>query len=115
MIDINTNDSRITEIRYTRHKHFEFIVTIEAETHNLNISIVSEEDKQGEDTELIHIKIEDNQFSVTEDEDTGEKLNGYLGVWFDSKYPLFSTNITREDFDNIFSVVWGYLEKKDFY
>ena len=113
MIDINKSQPRITKIRYTCLKEFDIDVTINNETHNLGIVVKSEEDKQGQDTELIEIRVENMTFEVGKNEDVGEKLTGHLGRWFDEKYSEFKVEETKEDFDAIFEAVWEYIESKD--
>ena len=115
MINIITDWPRVIKKRDTLLKKFDIDVTIKEETHYLNISIKSEEDKQGQDSELINIAIDIYNFSITEDEDLGEVLHGHLGRWFDDKYPKCPTKDSEEDFDNIFSAVWEYIEKKNLY
>ena len=114
MINIKKSQPRIIQIRYTCMKEFDIDVTIKNQTHNLCIVVKSEEDKQGQDTELIKIRIGTQSFdSIGEHEDVGETLNGYLGVWFDDHYPECPVEESKEDFDSIFEAVWEYIEEKD--
>lgn len=114
MIDIKKSQPRIIKIRYTCLKVFNIDVTIKNQTHNLGIVVKSEEDKQGQDTELIEIRIGTQVFvNIGEHEDVGEILNGYLGAWFDDHYPECPVEDSKEDFDNIFEAVWEYIEEKD--
>ncbi len=115
MIEVTTNEPRVTKIRYTMHKHFEIDVEIDNQPHNLSISIVSKEDPQGEDTELVRVTVDGNIFTVGEKEDIGEKLHGHLESWFDSKYPLYEIEQTKETFDDVFDTIWKYIEEKGLY
>lgn len=113
MIDITTGEPRTTQIRYTILKEFDIDVTINNETHNLGIVVKSEEDKQGQDTELIEIRVENMTFEKGVGTDVGLNLTGHLGSWFDDKYPQCPVEDSKEDFDAIFEAVWEYIEEKD--
>jgi hypothetical protein len=113
MIEVTTNEPMVIEVRHIMHKHFEIEVKIDNQPHDLSISIISEEDEEGEDTELVRIRVDDRTFTVGEKEDVAEKLNGHLGVWFDSKYPLYQVEKTKETLDDVFDTIWEYLEEKD--
>jgi hypothetical protein len=115
MISINKTQPKITKIRYTCLKEFDIDVTINNETHNLGIVVKSEEDKQGQDTDLVAIRVENKSFGVCQGQDVGEKLSGHLGSWFDEKYPQCPVEDSKEDFDAIFEAVWEYLVAKDIY
>jgi len=115
MIDITKSQPKITKIRYTCLKEFDIDVTIGEETHNLSLTILSEEDKQGQDTELIEIRIATQTFRVSVGHDVGSELHGSLDSWFGDTFDGLSVEETKEDFDAIFSDVWGYIEEKDLY
>ena len=112
MIDISTNGTRVTKVRYTVLKEWDIEVTIEEETHTLNIKIVSEEDKQGEDTELVRMQVDDAISTVGEGEDVGEKLHNAIENWFSNNYEPYPVQYHGVESDNIFSAIWDYIEAK---
>ncbi len=113
MIDITAGEARVTQIRYTMLKEFDIDVTIGEETHNLELTIKSEEDKQGEDTELVEIRIATQTFRVSNGTgDVAEELHDALDNWF-SIFKVLAVKDTETEFDLIFAAVWEYIEKKN--
>lgn len=112
MIEVLTNDARVTQIRYTMLKEFDIDVTVDEETHNLNIKIVSEEDKQGEDTNLLRLHVDNSMFTVEKGEDIGEKLHNAIQEWFTSNYDPYPVKDYDEEFNSTFDTVWGYFKNK---
>jgi hypothetical protein len=88
-------------------------VIIGEETHNFDMTILSEEDKQGQDTELIEIRLSTQTFRVSVGQDVGAELHTAIDNWFDDKYPQCPVEDSKEDFDAIFEEVWEYIESKD--
>ena len=93
-------------------KEFDIDVTINDETHNLSIIVKSEEDKQGQDTNLIDIRVDNKTFGICVGQDVGEKLHWHIESWFDDNYSEFKLEETEKDFDAIFEAVWEYMGKK---
>ena len=119
MVDITTNEPRVTKVRYTVSEQFDIEVTINKEINDLSIIILSEEDKRGQDTELIYVSVDENIFIVDREEDIGEKLHSHLEKWFVEKYGDILReeikDVVKKDFDDIFNEVWKYIEEKDLY
>ena len=113
MIDITIGEPKITEIRYTCLREFDIDVTIMERTHNLSIVVKSEEDKQGQDTDLVEIRVENMTFDAGVGVDVGLNLQGHLESWFDDNFGEFPIETTQKDFDAIFGAVWEYIEAKD--
>jgi len=116
MIDITTGEPQVIESRQRMHKNFNIDVTIENETHNLDIDIYHTEDVDGSDTILDKITMSDFTFTVsTGTRDTGEEIHEHLENWFDNNFGHLEEKETEEEFDNIYSAVWEYIEEKDLY
>ena len=113
MIDITSGEAEVLSTRHMMEKKFDIDVTINKETHNLEITVRHEEEMDGSDTELAFIKI--GKYSIPmvgEFEDMGEKINSCLDSWFSDTYDLTATE-TEPDFDLIFEAIWEYVESKD--
>jgi len=115
MIDITKSQPLVVQTRQRMHKKFDIDVTIEKETHNLEIDIYHNEDLDGKDAELDFIKIDINQFdSITDGSDMANDISVYLEDWFDKVFPQEGEE-AEKDFNDIFDEVWSYIAEKDLY
>lgn len=113
MIDITTSEPIVIGTRQTMHKNFDIDVTTGHGTDNLEIDIVHIEDNDGGNTELAHIKVGKSRFEAGVGLDVGLNLHECLGSWFSHAFYELTEEDTKEDFENIFSAVWEYIEEKD--
>lgn len=115
MIDITTSkEPTVIKTRQRMHKNFDIDVTINEETHNLEIDVFHTEDVDGGDTELVGIKISGFTFTVCGPQnDVGAELHNHLDAWFGNHFTELDAEDTEEDFANIFSAIWEYIESKN--
>jgi hypothetical protein len=115
MIDITWKAAKVVETRQRIHKHFSIDVTVNKETHNLEIDIWFEEDLDGSRPQLKLVKVGEMQFDTIEDgTDVANDLGVFIEDWFDKNFPGL-TEETQEDFEGIFSAVWDYIESRKLY
>jgi len=114
MIDITWKAAEVVETRQRVHKHFSINVTINKETHNLEIDIWFKEDLDGSNPKLDSIKVGNSTFEQGVGLDVGLNLNECLDHWLNENYDLTEAE-TRTEFDEIFSAVWDYIESRNLY
>ena len=116
MIDVTTGEPQVIETRHKMHKNFDIDVTIGSETHNLEVDVWHYEDTDGYDAEISHIKFSGFNYNVCGPEsDVGEELHNNLDAWFGNNFDELTEEDTKEDFDEIFSTLWEYIEEKGLY
>lgn len=115
MIDMTTSEPQVIKTRTTMHKNFDIDVTNSNGTENLEIDIIHVEDVDGGNTELESIKVGKSRFEAGVGTDVGLNLHECLDSWFSHAFYELTEEDTKEDFDNIFSAVWEYIEEKDLY
>ena len=115
MIDITDGPAAVVETRQRLKKHYDIDVTIDKETHNLEITIYHEEDLDGSRPQLKLVNIGGMQFDTIEDgTDVGNDISVYLEDWFDKSFPAQQEE-TQKDFDDIFEAVWDYISSRNLY
>ena len=113
MITHESQESQVIDTTYYNKKHFPFSVTLEEETHDMEIIIFFEESLTSGEKNLDKIKIENNELFRGECTDLGEQIQTCLESWFNDVFPEITYEETEGDYDNMFSIVWEYLEEND--
>jgi len=116
MIDITINEPIVISSRQEIQKEFNIDVTIDGETHNLEINIFHTEDADGSNADFDKITMSNFTFTVSAGNgDVGLDISEHLESWFDNIFPDLEEKETKEDFNNIFGTVWEYIEEKGLY
>jgi len=114
MIDITAGEPQVVESRQKMHKNFDIDVTIGNETHNLEVDIFHTEDTDGGDTLMSHVKFSGFNYNICGMMGNfGVEIYNNLDAWFGNNFGDLDVEDTKEDFDNIFSAIWEYIESKD--
>ena len=112
MIDITQGEPRLTKQRHSMIKEMSIDITIGTETHTLEVYIRHKEDLQGEDKELVNVQIADTTIEFKNGEDVGAKINNELDDWFGTAFHELGAEDTEDEFADIFSAIWEYLEQQ---
>ena len=113
MIDTTSGDATVMETRQLMNKTFDIDITINGETHNLEINVVHNELLDGSNTEFEYLTVGIYTIEKTDNLDLGEELHDNLDGWFGDNFTELTVKETEAEFDEIYSLVWEYIELKD--
>lgn len=115
MIDVTSGESQVLETRQLMVKKFDIDVTINNETHNLEINVANNELLDGSDTNFEYLTVGIYTIRPKNNLDLGEELHNNLDDWFGDNFEELTVVDTKEEFDEIFSQIWDYIEEKDLF
>ena len=113
MIDITKSEPKIIETRNSVSRIFPITVSICGETHDFEISIYHNEDAKGKNTKLEYMLIGTYHTWASECVDLGLRIHECMEMWFDDTFTVSEEKKTKEEFDELFEVIWEYIESKE--